>query len=372
MSKYKTLIAKNIQSGKKNNNQNIQNRNTKRRGLNEYTNSNSKTDTINKNNNYNNRKLTKNNNKIQNNKEKKEEIIKEKIINNNILNNDKNEEDELKVFNFDEYKIITQLGQGSFGKIYLVQNSKNELFTMKKLVYSEELDVQTVIKEYKMCYKLKHPNVVKILGIYSNKLDKTTYVVYVLMEVGLTDWEKEIKTHIEKKIFYQESELNQILKQIINVLSFLQKQNISHRDIKPQNILVFKNNIYKVADFGEAKQLENMTMNLACNSLRGTELYMSPLLFNGLRTGQVDIRHNVFKSDVYSLGLCILFSGSLEMMSLYDIRKFVEMEDVKKYLNKMFRDRYSSKFINLLCMLLEIHENKRPDFIDLETFLKDY
>ena len=243
---------------------------------------------------------------------------------------------------------------------------------MKKLVYSEELDVQAVLKEYKMCYKIKHPNVVKVLGIYSNKLDKTTYVVYVLMEVGLTDWEKEIKKHIEKKLFYKEEELIHILKQLINVLSFLQKQNISHRDIKPQNILVFKNNIYKVADFGEAKQIENMTINLACNSLRGTELYMSPLLFNGLRTGQVDIRHNVFKSDVYSLGLCILFSASLEMMSLYDIRKYVEMNDIKKYLNKTFKDKYSGKFIDLLSMLLEIHENKRPDFIDLEKITKEW
>ena len=43
-----------------------------------------------------------------------------------------------------------------------------------------------------------------------------------------------------------------------------------------------------------------MTINLVCNSLVGTELYMSPLLFNGLTTGQVDIRHNVFKSDAYS------------------------------------------------------------------------
>ena len=153
--------------------------------------------------------------------EKKIVKDKEKNINNNnniIINitndnatqsNDKQneEEDELKTFNFDEYKIITQLGQGSFGKIYLVQNAKNELFTMKKLVYSEELDVQAVIKEYQMCYRIKHPNVVKILGIYSNKLDKTTYVVYVLMEVGMTDWEKEIKTHIEKKIDYKETEL---------------------------------------------------------------------------------------------------------------------------------------------------------------------
>ena len=391
ISKNKKAFNSNLQSGKKNSNQynnyyyqNIKNRNTRKTGTFENINSNAK-NTINKslNSNYNSN-LNSNNKKkynknIKNSKNKEKEEIHEEKENtkmidnsqNNIIPNGKEEDDELKIFNFDEYKIITQLGQGSFGKIYLVQNSKNELFTMKKLVYSEELDVQTVLKEYKMCYKLKHPNVVKILGIYSNKLDKTTYVVYVLMEVGLTDWEKEIKKHIEKKLFYKEEELLNIIKQLIDVLSFLQKQNISHRDIKPQNILVFKNNIYKMADFGEAKQIENMTINLACNSLRGTELYMSPLLFNGLRTGQVDIRHNVFKSDVYSLGLCILFSASLEMMSLYDIRKYVEMIDVKKYLEKMFKDKYSGKFIDLLSMLLEIHENKRPDFIDLEKIIKE-
>ena len=396
-SKYKKLNNKVIQSGKKSKkNFNNQNRNTKKVGIIEYTGSNYKSGTLNKSINSNSSNLNNNLNKNKVNKiikipknesskiTEKENIPKEKETEKNNkfnekedLSKDKNEnneedEDELKTFNFDAYKIITQLGQGSFGKIYLVQNSNNELFTMKKLVYSEELDVQTVIKEYKMCYKLKHPNIVKILGIYSNKLDKTTYVVYVLMEVGLTDWEKEIKNHIEKKLFYKESELIQIMKQIINVLSFLQKQNISHRDIKPQNILVFKNNIYKVADFGEAKQIENMTINLACNSLRGTELYMSPLLFNGLRTGQVDIRHNVFKSDVYSLGLCILFAGSLEMMSLYDIRKFVEMDDAKNYLNKIFKDKYSQKFIDLMTCLLEIHENKRPDFIDLEKTMKEW
>ena len=141
---------------------------------------------------------------------------------------------------------------------------------------------------------------------------------------------KEIKTHIEKNIFYKEEELIHIIKQLTQVLSFLQKSNISHRDIKPQNILVFKNKIYKIADFGEAKQIENMTINLISNSLRGTELYMSPLLFNGLRTGQVDIKHNVFKSDVYSFGLCILFAASLQMMTLYDIRKIVDMKELRK------------------------------------------
>ncbi len=151
----------------------------------------------------------------------------------------------------------------------------------------------------------------------------------------------------------------------------MQKKNIGHRDIKPQNILVFKNNIYKIADFGEAKQIENMTINLLSNSLRGTELYMSPLLFNGLRTGQVDIKHNVFKSDVYSFGLCILFAASLQMVTLYDIRRIVDMKDVNKYLDKMLKDKYSKKFIDFVGMLLEIHEKNRPDFIQLEKMVND-
>ena len=163
-----------------------------------------------------------------------------------IKNDREEKEDELKEFNFEEYKIITQLGQGTFGKIYLVQDKSKQLFSMKKIILSEELDVQSVIKEYRMCYKIKHPNVIKILGIYNNKLDKTTYVVYVLMEVGLTDWEKEIKSYIDKHLEYTEEELINIIKQLTSILAFLQKQNICHRDIKPQNILVFKKKFIKL------------------------------------------------------------------------------------------------------------------------------
>ena len=282
------------------------------------------------------------------------------------------EDDELKEFNFDEYKIITQLGQGTFGKIYLVQDQSKKLFSMKKIVLSEELDVQSVIKEYRMCYKIKHPNVIKILGIYNNKLDKTTYVVYVLMEVGLTDWEKEIKSYGDKHLSYIEDDLINIIKQLTSVLAFLQRKNISHRDIKPQNILVFKNKIYKIADFGEAKQIENISKSIVVNSLRGTELYMSPLLFNGLRTGQVDIKHNMFKSDVYSFGLCILYAAVTSNKPLYETRKFVDMNSMKKYINKLLRNKYSSKFIQLLCTMIEIHEKNRPDFIELEKIMKNW
>ena len=280
------------------------------------------------------------------------------------------ENSELKEFNFNDYKIITQLGQGTFGKIYLVQDKNNQLFSMKKIILSEELDVQSVLNEYKMCQKLNHENIVKILGIYSNKLDTTTYVVYILMEVGMTDWEKQITSYADKKMFFSEKSLINIIKQLTTVLAFLQKNNTSHRDIKPQNILVFKNDIYKLADFGEAKQIEGMKNLIVNYSLRGTELYMSPLLFNGLRNGQIDIKHNLFKSDVYSLGLCILFAALTKNKPLYEIRKYIDMKGVRRYLEKILKGKYSNKFIGLICSMLEIHEKNRPDFIELDAIMK--
>ena len=299
--------------------------------------------------------------------------VNEDSNNNNSNNNINNTRDtELKEFNFNDYKIITQLGQGTFGKIYLVQDKNNQLFSMKKIILSEELDVQSVISEYKMCQKLSHENIVQILGIYTKKLDATTYVVYVLMEVGLTDWEKQIMSYADKKIEYTEKNLISIIKQLTTVLAFLQKNNTSHRDIKPQNILVFKNGIYKLADFGEAKQIDTMKNLIVNYSLRGTELYMSPLLFNGLRNGQIDIKHNLFKSDVYSLGLCILFAAVRNNKPLYEIRKFIDMKGVKKYLEKILKGKYSSKFINLIGSMLEIHEKNRPDFIELDKIMKKW
>ena len=276
-------------------------------------------------------------------------------------------DDELKEFVFEDYTIITQLGQGTFGKIYLVSNKHtNLLYSMKKIILSEELDLELIIKEYQLCHKLKHNNIVEILGIYKNQLDITTYVIYILMEVGMNDWEKEIKSHADKSKPYTESELINILTQLISCLSFLQSQGVSHRDIKPQNVLIFKGSVYKIADFGEAKQIEKISQHRQINTLRGTELYMSPLLYNGLRCNQLDIKHNLFKSDVYSLGLCMLFAATLNVNAIYEIRKIVDMKNVRMFLGKLLGMRYSEGFIKKIGDLLELNEMNRPDFLELK------
>ena len=105
------------------------------------------------------------------------------------------------------------------------------------------------------------------------------------MELASIDWEQEIKKRAENKNYYTEGQLYDILKDLIKTFSQLQKYNIAHRDIKPQNILICNNNQYKICDFGEAKIInENIEENYM---IRGTELYMSPILFYSLKKKKI-------------------------------------------------------------------------------------
>ena len=112
--------------------------------------------------------------------------------------------------------------------------------------------------------------------------------------------------------------------------------------------------------------------NTTKQTLRGTELYMSPLLFNALRnTGEIDIQYNPYKSDVFSLGLCILLAASLSYIPLYEIRQTKKMERMKSIIDGYLIKRYSKEFIKLLLLMLQINEKFRPDFIQLKSWITD-
>ena len=186
------------------------------------------------------------------------------------------------------------------------------------------------------------------------------------MELAERDWEKEIKERKESKKYYTEGELYEITRQLIKTFALLQKNNITHRDIKPQNILIV-NNIYKICDFGEAKITEGNGVKK--HTIKGTELYMSPILFSALNNGQNYIIHNSFKSDVFSLGMCLLLAATLTFKSLYEIRELKDMNLIKNVLEKYLIVKYSYNFVNILVKMLEVNENLRPDFIELDIDL---
>ena len=269
-------------------------------------------------------------------------------------------------FILENYTIISQLGEGSFGSIYKVYNNDTKIkYAMKKIIANDIHSLEIFQKEFEIVHENSHPNILDIHGVCMRCLDTTTYVLYVLMDVAEKDWEVEINERSKLKKYYNERELISMLKQIVNALCFLQKEkNVAHRDIKPENILLFKNNVYKIADFGEAKKSNNNKFR----TLRGTEFYMSPILYNNLKIKNDIVRHNPYKSDVFSLGYCIVCATALDFDIIDKIRG-KNYSQIKEIFNKSFQNIYSNKFIELIFKMIEHDERKRVDFIQLKEIL---
>jgi len=273
-----------------------------------------------------------------------------------------------------EYSVINQIGKGTFGKIYAVKWKKNDKkYALKKeLLYNLELvekrnSIVEIIHDF-----LEKTNNKGVMNIYSNlwEKNKAEYNYYELMEIGERDWEKEIISRSKSSSFYTEEELFNIASQLIKTLALLQKNRITHRDIKPQNILIVDGQ-YKLCDFGEIRIMKREE-GIVVQRIRGSELYMSPILFFGLRNGLIQVKHNTYKSDVYSLGMCLLYAASMHFSGTDEIREMTDMDQIKETLYKYLGDRYSSKLISLIHIMLETEELLRPDFISLEKKLDSY
>ena len=305
----------------------------------------------------------------------KESLIinrKESFTDNIIITQEKldilTKETKIPIFNETDYTFINEIGEGTYGDVYLVENnSTNEQYAMKKIICRDYNELIKHKKELELVFSVKHENILKLLGIKFKYLDETTGLIYVLMELAYTDWNKEIKRRILAKKYYSENELIDILKQIVKGFLYLEKKHIAHRDIKPQNILLFPNNKYKIADFGEAKSFQNKAQQ---STLRGSELYMSPLLYKGYKYNQRKVVHNPFKSDAFSLGYCLLYAICLNLKVLESVRELSTLKSVINIINKYnINNRYSEEFMKLIYGMIEPNEEIRFDFEDLYSEL---
>ena len=323
-----------------------------------------------------------NNNKINIKKEENNNIIKndknndkEKLLNDLISKEKINDLSKNCIIpNFDDknYNYIKLIGEGSYGKIYLVEDKvTKEEYALKKVICTDYQELLKFKKEFELLYSLKNPNIMRIYKLQIKSLDITTSCLYVLMERAQIDWNIEVKHRKLAKKYYKETEIISILKQLSQGLYFLQKNKIAHRDIKPQNILIFPNNIYKIADMGEAKEIDKNKMQIA--TLRGSELFMSPLLYEGLKYNKKNIRHNPYKSDMFSLGLCFLYAICLNLKVLEYIREMKDMNSIKSILNKFLdKNIYSNKLIEIIYRMIDLQEEKRFDFEELEKELSKF
>ena len=274
--------------------------------------------------------------------------------------------------NLEEFVKINQIGKGTFGKIFGVRwknNGKKYALKKETFIDSEFLEkrktIVGIINDF--LDKTKSQGVIHIYSSLFEK-NKKEYNYYELMELGERDWDEEIKIRRKKGLYYSEIELFNISNQLIKTLSLLQKHHITHRDIKPQNILIV-NDKYKLCDFGEIRNMKGD--GLVVQRIRGSELYMSPILFYGLRANLIQVKHNTYKSDVFSLGMCLLYAANMHYNGTDEIRELTDMDEIRSILEKYLSERYSNKFIELIHSMLQTDEQFRPDFEQLEVKLSN-
>ena len=167
--------------------------------------------------------------------------ISQKNYVNNIRNNLEINQDIEPNENFipEDFIMIKQIGEGSFGKIYCSEWKKNgKKYAMKKMILRNKIEIKKNQEQTDLVYDLikstKTKGVINIYGAQCIKVTSAEYHFYVLMELANIDWEKEIKKRKENKDYYTEGELFDILKQLTETFSLLQKNHITHRDIKPK------------------------------------------------------------------------------------------------------------------------------------------
>lgn len=142
------------------------------------------------------------------------------------------------------------------------------------------------------------------------------------MEMELAD--KSLKNEIYENLDQEQRTLKtpltdekykQICTQLLQNMLSMHNNNIVHRDIKLDNILVINRySDYVLADFGVAEEITNLHENwIECSdsfsivqSVAGTPQYFSPILRKANQSQQKVVKHDPFKSDIYSMGLILL------------------------------------------------------------------
>ena len=99
-------------------------------------------------------------------------------------------------------------------------------------------------------------------------------------------------------------------------------------------------------------------------------MYMSPVMFKGYHSKMPRVKHNTYKSDVFSLGMCFLLAASLSYTPLNMIREEYNINVIGKIIRNYIGQRYSENVYNILFAMLQVEETLRPDFIQLENIFR--
>lgn len=193
------------------------------------------------------------------------------------------------------YRILKELGRGAMGLVYLGKDPTIQRFVAIKTMRLDDIDEPGRIQEIKARFfreaesagRLSHPNIVTIYD--AGEQEELGYIAMELVEgQSLKDWSR-------KPNLMPLSDVVHTLATVADALDYAHQQGVVHRDIKPANVMITKDHLVKVMDFGIAKMASSSKTQT--DVVLGTPTYMSPEQIAGRK---VDGR-----SDIFSLGVVL-------------------------------------------------------------------
>ncbi len=195
-----------------------------------------------------------------------------------------------------KYQILSNLGSGGFGTVFLAKDVWIDKKVAIKVPHRQSGDFDDLLQEPRLLAALDHANIVGI--VTAERVDNVFFIVmeYVKGESleAVLDREKSLDTA---------RALNYTL-QILSGLEHAQAAQVLHRDLRPANVLISESGVVKVADFGTSRFLEKSH----ATTVIGSPPYMAPEQFQG---------RAVLASDVYSVGVILyqMLTGTLPYFS---------------------------------------------------------
>lgn len=212
----------------------------------------------------------------------------------------------------DRYEIIELIGSGGMANVYKALCHRLNRYDAVKIM-RDETAANTELRrrfraESQAVAMLSHPNIVSVYDVSHN--DDVEYIVMELID-GIT-----LKQYLQKKSVLDPAEVLDFTIQTAKALEHAHSKGIIHRDIKPQNIMLLKDGMIKVADFGIAS-LEN-TVEENNGETVGSVHYIAP---EQARGEAPDAR-----SDIYSLGIVMyeMLTGRLPYVGNSDVEVAVK------------------------------------------------
>jgi serine/threonine-protein kinase len=201
------------------------------------------------------------------------------------------------------YRVLKELGRGAMGLVYLGKDPTIQRFVAIKTMRLDHIDSDEKLQDIKSRFfreaestgRLSHPNIVTIYD--AGEEQGLGYIAMELIEgTPLKQWAR-------KPNLLPVDQILLIVATVADALDYAHQQGVVHRDIKPVNIMLTKDRLVKVMDFGIAKMASSSKTQT--DIVLGTPTYMSPEQISGKK---VDGR-----SDIFSLGIVLfeLLTGQL-------------------------------------------------------------